>query len=230
MSGTAAPVNGAVAVIGGTGAEGFGLASRWATRGIEIFIGSRDAARAEEAARRLRELVPGARVSGMVNAQAAAGAGKVVVAVPFSGQVAIYKTISSSLAPGAVVVDCTVPLAATVGGRASRVLGVWEGSAAQQAQGLLRDDQPLCAAFHTMSASVLRDLDRRVEGDVLVCGPQTGKPVVRELVEAIPDLRYIDAGPLENARIVEPLTALLIGINRRYGTDHSGIRITGLPD
>ncbi|MBA3431280.1 MAG: NADPH-dependent F420 reductase [Actinobacteria bacterium] len=230
MNGAGAHRNSAVAVIGGTGAEGFGLASRWVRRGIDVIVGSRDVKRAEEAAARLREIAQGAEVHGLINEEAAAAAGKVVVTVPFSGQAAIYKSIAESLSADAVVVDCTVPLATTVGGRASRVLGVWEGSAAQQASALLKADQKVCGAFHSMSAPAMRDLDARLEGDVLVCGPREGKSAVRELVEAIPDLRFVDAGPLENARIIEPLTALLIGINRRYKTNHSGIRITGLPD
>jgi NADPH-dependent F420 reductase len=105
---------------------------------------------------------------------------------------------------------------------------VWQGSAAQQASSLL-DRGVLCAAFHTLAASALAEIDTAMEGDVLACGPKVAKEIVRELVEAIPGLRLIDAGPLENARIVEPLTALLIGINRRYKTDRAGIRITGLP-
>jgi NADPH-dependent F420 reductase len=218
-----------VAVIGATGAEGFGLALRWASAGIPVVIGSRDAGRAEEAARRLLERVPDATADGLVNAEAAAAADVVVVTVPFAGQAAIYKQIAEHVRPSAVVVDGTVPLAASVGGRATRTLAVWEGSAAQQAAGLLPKETTVCAAFHTLAAGPLADLDESLEGDVLVCGPKAGKPVVRDLVEAIPNLRFVDAGPLEYARIVEPLTALLVGINRRYSVPGAGIRITGLP-
>jgi NADPH-dependent F420 reductase len=219
-----------VTVIGGTGDEGFGLAARWAKAGIPVVIGSRNAARAKEAATRLEAAVPGADGSGLENPEAAAASDVVVVTVPFAGQAPIYKSIAGHLSEGAVVIDATVPVAAAVGGRSTRVLGVWEGSAAQQAQALLPPRVRLCAAFHTLSASAVNDLAAPLEGDVLVAGVKEAKPVVRELIEAIEHLRFVDAGPLDQARIIEPLTALLIGINRRYGTDRAGIRITGLPD
>ena len=218
-----------VAVIGGTGNAGFGLALRWAAAGIDLVIGSRAEERAKEAADRLMSVLPAAVVEGMENPRAASSADVVVVTVPFSGQAATYRSIAGSLRQGAVIVDTTVPLAASVGGKPTRVLGVWEGSAAQQAAALLPDHAQVCAGFHSLSASALADLDSELEGDVLVCGPKAAKPVVRELVEAIPRLGYVDAGPLEFARLVEPITALLIGINHRYKTDRSGIRITGLP-
>lgn len=222
------PAIDAVVVIGGTGAAGFGLASRWAVAGLEVIVGSRDTGRAEEAAARLRALGPQVRARGLANPDAAASAQAVVVAVPFAGQAAIYKSIAGHIRDDAVIVDCTVPLAASVGGKASHVLGVWEGSAAQQGAGRLPDGAIVCAAFHSLSASALGEMDTPCEGDVLVCGPRSGQVVVQELVEAIPDLRYVNAGPLENSRYVEPLTALLIGINRRYKTDRAGLRITGI--
>jgi NADPH-dependent F420 reductase len=153
----------------------------------------------------------------------------VVVTVPFSGQAAIYKSIADHVKEGGVVCDCTVPVAAAVGGRATRTMGVWEGSAAQQAAGILPKGTTLCASFHTLAAVALNDVDTPMEGDVLVCGSKAGKERIRPLVEAIPDLGYVDAGPLEVARIIEPITAMLIGLNRRYGTDRSGVKITGLP-
>jgi NADPH-dependent F420 reductase len=217
-----------VAVIGGTGDEGTGLAARWAKAGIEVIIGSRDADRAAEAAVQIAERVPGAKISGAENAEAASRSDVVVVTVPFAGQATIYKSIADHLRPEAIVIDCTVPVAANVGGKVTRTLGVWEGSAVQQAQGFLPKGTTVCAAFHSLAAVALNDLDADLEGDVLTCGPKAGKPVVEELVKAIPNLGYVDAGPLENARIVEPITALLIGINHRYKTDRSGIKITGI--
>ena len=218
-----------VSVVGGTGQEGFGLALRWAAAGIEVVIGSRDEARAKSAVARLAELVPSAAVRGLANPEAVAAAAAVVVTVPFAGQAAIYKSVAEELRPGTVVVDCTVPVAAAVGGRASRVLGVWEGSAAQQAAAIVAArDVHMAAAFHSLSASALADLTSSLDGDVLTAGGKAAKEAVKELVEALPGLRFVDAGPLENARLVEPLTALLIGINRRYATDRSGLRITGI--
>ncbi|MQB01910.1 MAG: NADPH-dependent F420 reductase [Actinobacteria bacterium] len=217
-----------VAVIGGTGDEGFGLALRWAGAGIPVTIGSRRQEKADDAVRRLEELLPDANVDGMENAAATASSDIVVVTIPFSGQGAIYRSIADSIREGAVVIDCTVPVEAAVGGKPTRVLGVWEGSAAQLAQSLLPKGTQTCAAFHSLAAAALNELGSALEGDVLVCGPKAAKPVAKELVEAIPGLRFVDAGPLENARIVEPITSLLIGINRRYRTDRAGIRITGI--
>lgn len=219
-----------IAIVGGTGQEGFGLALRWASAGIEVILGSRAADRAAKAANELQERLPDARVSGLEN-EAAVGSSEVVaVVVPYAGQAAIYKSIAGSIRPDAVVVDCTVPLAAAVGGRPAHVLGVWEGSAAQQAAALVPRGTTLCAAFHTLSAELLRDLDTPMTGDVLAVGSKAGKPVVKELVEAIPALRFVDAGLIENARLVEPLTALMIGLNRRYKTHGAGIQIVGLPE
>jgi NADPH-dependent F420 reductase len=220
-----------VAVIGGTGAEGFGLALRWSAAGIAIVIGSRDADRATAAAARLRERTGSGSVRGLENTEAASISDVVVVTVPFAGQAAIYKSIAQHVRADAIVVDCTVPLAVAVGGKAAHTLGVWQGSAAQQAASLLEKGRGvLCAAFHTLSASTLENLDESLDSDVLVCGSKKGKAVVKELVETLPGLGYVDAGPLENARLVEPLTALLIGINRRYGIKGAGLRVTGLPE
>jgi NADPH-dependent F420 reductase len=164
----------------------------------------------------------------MENSSAAASSELVMVTVPFGGQAAIYKSIADSVRPDSVVIDGTVPVAAAVGARVTHTLGVWEGSAAQQAAALLPKGTRTCGAFHSLAAVGLNDPDYEMEGDVLVCGPKSAKPVVQELVEAIPGLRFVDAGPLENARLVEPITVLLIGINHRYETDRSGIRITGI--
>ena len=217
-----------VGVVGGTGDLGFALASRWAQKGIEIVIGSRDADRAEQAAQRLRDLVPEANVRGAENAAAVADSPVVLVAVPFSGLVAIYKSIAEAVTPETILIDATVPVEASLGGKATHVFGVWEGSAAQLGLAFLPKGTKMCAAFHTLSASAVAELETPLEGDVLVCGSKSGKLLVKELVEVLPDLRYVDAGPLENARIVEPITALLIGLNHRYKTDRSGIHITGL--
>ncbi len=219
---------GPITVIGGTGDEGFGLAVRWAKAGYRIVIGSRDEDRAKQAADRLRSVVHDANVCGAVNEEAAGMADVVMVTVPFSGQAMIYKSIAGHLRPDAIVIDGTVPVAASVGGRATHTLGVWEGSAAQHALSFLPKGTKVCAAFHSLAAIALNDIDYVFDGDVLVCGSKSGKEVVKELVEAIPDLRYIDAGPLENARIIEPITALLIGINHRHDTDRAGIKLTGI--
>jgi NADPH-dependent F420 reductase len=217
-----------IAIVGGTGDLGFGLALRWAAKGIDLIIGSREQAKADAAVARLRERVPDATVEGLENAAATTAGDVVVVAVPFSGLVPIYKSIAEAVTPEKIVVDATVPVEASLGGKATHVFGVWEGSAAQLGQAFLPKGTKMCAAFHTLSASALEDDGVPVEGDVLVCGNKDGKPKVKGLIEAIPNLRFVDAGPLDNARIVEPITALLIGINHRYKTDRAGIHITGI--
>lgn len=217
-----------VTVIGGTGDLGFALGSRWAKAGLHVTIGSRQAEKANDAAARLRALVPEADVEGAENADAASRGGVILVAVPFSGLVPIYKSIAEALPSDAVVIDSTVPVEASVGGKATHVFGIWEGSAAQLALAFLPKGTKMCAAFHTVSASAAAELDTTLAGDVLVCGNKDAKPLVKELVEVLPGLRYVDAGPLENARIIEPITALLIGINRRYGIEDAGIAITGI--
>lgn len=224
-------VAGRVAVLGGTGAEGGALALRWAVAGIPITIGSRDAARAEEAARRIMETLGGrADVAGAENPAAVSAAETVVLTVPFVAQAATLKAVREALRPGQVLVDCTVPLATAVGGRPTRVLGVWEGSAAEQAASLVPAGVAVAAAFHHVAAESLRDLGQRVETDVLVCSDDpAAKQRVRRLVESIEGCRYVDAGPLSTARIVESMCALLIGLNLRYKVHRAGIRITGLP-
>lgn len=217
-----------IAIIGGTGDLGFALATRWAKAGVRVTIGSREKAKAEAAVERLKEIVPEAEADGLDNPAAAASSKTVVVAVPFSGFVPIYRAISESLQDDAVVIDATVPVEASVGGKATHVFGVWEGSAAQLGLAFLPKGTKMCAAFHTLSASAVADLGTDLDGDILVCGSKLGKETVKALIELMPALRFVDAGPLENARIIEPITALLIGINHRYGTDRAGIAITGI--
>ena len=216
-------------IVGGTGALGHGLALRWAKAGAPIVIGSRSAERAAEAAARVREAVPGAEVEGAVNEEAAGRGPIVFLTVPFRAQSENLNNLREALQPGQLLVDCTVPLAAAIGGKATRTLGVWQGSAAQQAQEMVPDGVTVISALHTVSAPRLGDLEQELDEDVLICGDRKAdKARVAELVELIPGLRAVNAGPLEVARMVEQLTALLISINSRYKT-HAGIRIAELP-
>ena len=216
-----------IAIIGGAGELGFGLALRWAKAGEDVIIGSREAAKAQEAAARVKAAVPDAKIAGTDNVQAAGAATVAILAVPFSAQAGILKSIKPAL-KNAVLVDATVPLAAAVGGRLTRILGVWEGSAAQQAAGLL-PGVTVVSAFHNVSAEMLHDFALQLDCDILICGDDAAaKERVSALVKLIPGLRPLDAGPLEMSRIVESVTALMISLNRRYKTHHSGIRITGL--
>jgi 8-hydroxy-5-deazaflavin:NADPH oxidoreductase len=219
-----------IPIVGGTGALGAGLALRWAKAGRAIAIGSRSAERAEEAAARIRDAVPGAEVEGLLNEEAARRAGVVFLTVPFRAQSENLNNLRAALEPGQILVDCTVPLAAAVSGKATRSLGVWQGSAAQQAQEMVPDGVTVVAALHTIAAPTLADPDAELGEDVLICADRKAdKARVARLVELIGGLRAVNAGPLETARIVEQLTPLLISINTRYKT-HAGIRLTGLPD
>jgi NADPH-dependent F420 reductase len=220
----------AIPIIGGTGALGYGLALRWARAGHAIVIGSRSPDRAAEAARKLSQAVPDAEIEGMSNEAAAKQGPIVVLTVPFRAQSENLNNLREALEPGQILVDCTVPLAAAVSGKATRSLGVWQGSAAQQAQEMAPDGVTVVAALHTVGAPALTETSSDLDEDVLLCGDRKAdKAAVARLVEAIPGLRAVNAGPLETARIVEQLTPLLISINARYKT-HAGIRITGLPE
>jgi hypothetical protein len=217
-----------VAIVGGTGPEGKGLALRWARAGLHVIIGSRDAARARATAEEIRGKVPHANIAGMENAAAVAAAGLVVLAIPFEAQVSTLKQLKAAFPPQAVLICATVPLASGVGDRGSRVLGVWQGSAAEQAAEFAPDGVAVVAAFQNVSASLL-DSATDVDCDVIVC---TDDPRARDaafdLARKIPGVRPLDGGKLENARIVEQITALLITLNIRHKSHSAGLRITGL--
>ena len=218
-----------IAVIGGTGPAGMGLALRWARAGETIIIGSRDEKRAQQAAAAIQLRVgPQAAVSGMENSAACAAADILMLTVPFEGQAALLKQLKPAMTAGSILIDATVPLAAAVGGRASRPLGVWQGSAAQQADELVPREVSVVAAFHNLSAALL-NTDAPLDCDVIVCSDDPdAAQLTRELAAKIPGVRAVDGGKLENARIVEQITALLIGMNIRHKAQ-AGIRITGLP-
>ncbi len=206
------------------------MALRWARAGQATVIGSRSAQRAEEAAARIRERVPGAEVEGLENAEAARRGQIVFLTVPFRAQSENLNNLREAMEPGQILVDCTAPLAASVGGKATRSLGVWQGSAAEQAQEMLPEGVTVVSGLHTISAPSLADLDIELDEDVPICGDRKAdKARVARLIDQIPGLRAVNAGALETARIVEQLTPMLISINVRYKI-HAGIRITGLPD
>jgi NADPH-dependent F420 reductase len=219
-----------IPIIGGTGALGAGLATRWAQAGVPVVLGSRAAERAEEAAAKVRAVVPGADVTGLENGEAAKRGEIVLLTVPFRAQSENLNNLREALSPGQILVDCTVPLAAAVSGKATRSLGVWQGSAAQQAQEMVPEGVTVVAALHTVGAPTLSDTGAELGEDVLVCGDKKAdKARVARLIELIPGLRAVNAGALEMARIVEQLTPMLISVNSRYKA-HAGIRLTGLPD
>lgn len=218
-----------VAIVGGTAGLGKGLAIRLGLAGAEVLIGSRQAEKAVQVSDEVLAIIGEATVRGGANEEVVSQAEVVIVTVPYPGQAATYKAIKGQMKAGTVIVDCTVPLASEVGGKSTRVLGVWEGSAAQQAKDILGKDFKVASGFHSVMAGRLQDPKRAV-GDVLVCGEKDARAVGEKLVGLILSARFIDCGSLENARILESITALLIGINNRYDVDGAGVEITGLED
>jgi 8-hydroxy-5-deazaflavin:NADPH oxidoreductase len=217
-----------VCIVGGTGALGFGLALRLGRVGVPIVIGSRDGGRAQEAVGRALERVPDGTFTGLQNAEAVQDSEIVILSVPFRSQSETLTNLKGRLSPGQLLVDATVPLAAAVSGKATRTLGVWQGSAAQQAQEMAPEGVGVVSAFHTVSAALLTDLEHELDEDVLMCGDNgEDKQKVAELIERIEGLRAVDCGPLEMARIVEQFTPLIISINVRHKV-RAGIKVTGL--
>lgn len=223
---TEAPV---IPVIGGTGALGSGLAKRWAAGGARVIIGSRDAGRAAESAAKIAG-ESGGTVEGLANEEAARQAEIVFLTVPFRNQSEYMTNLKHVLTPGQILVDCSVPLAAAISGKATRTIGIWQGSAAQQAQEMAPEGVTVVSALHTVSAPGLADLTHPMDEDVPVCGDRKAdKARVAELISRIEGLRPVNAGALEMSRIVEQLTALMISVNIRYKT-HAGLRFTNLPE
>jgi 8-hydroxy-5-deazaflavin:NADPH oxidoreductase len=219
-----------VAVIGASGALGFGLALRLGRAGVPVAIGSRDTARAADTVERARAIVPEGSFSAHDNAGAVRAAGAVILSVPFRNQSETLTNLKDALAPGQLLIDATVPLAAAVSGKATRMLGVWQGSAAQQTLEMAPDGVRVVSALHTVSAASLSDLEHPLAQDVLVCGDsRADKREAAGLIERIDGLRCVDCGLLEMARTTEALTALLISVNARYKV-HAGIRLTSLPE
>ena len=221
----------AIAILGGTGDQGLGLALRFVKAGRPVVIGSRVEERALTAAEQIRKAVPGAEVSGFENSVATPKAEIVILSVPFEYMASTVKSIREALSPGQIVVSMGVPLATAVGDGAMRTVGIWQGSCAEMVAARVPKGVEVVSAFQNVSAHRLQHLEDPVECDVLISGAKKARQTVMELCELVPGLRAVDGGPLDNARIVEAITALLIGLNVRYKVPEGlGIRITGLPD
>jgi NADPH-dependent F420 reductase len=221
----------AIAILGGTGDQGLGLALRFARASRPVVIGSRRLERALEAAETVRGRVPGAEVEGLENPEAATRAPLVILSVPFEHTAPTVRGIREKLQPGQILVSMGVPLATAIGDGAARTLGVWQGSCAELVAGLAPEGVAVVSAFQNVSAHRLQELQEPVACDVVVSGPREARGRVMALCGLVPGLRAIDGGPLSNARIVEALTALLIGLNARYGVPEGvGLRFTGLPE
>ncbi len=211
-----------VAIVGGTGKEGRGLAQRWARAGLEVFVGSRDAARAEETA---AAIAGAGRVRGGSNEWAVEQADLVVLSVPYSAHAATLAALAPRLA-GKVLVDITVPL---VPPKVTRVTLPAGQAAALEAQAIVGPGTSVVAAFHHVGAAHLADADHAVDCDVLVCSDdEAARARVVELVAAL-GMRGLEAGPLANAIALESLTPVLLFLNRKYKSAGAGLRITGLP-
>jgi NADPH-dependent F420 reductase len=220
----------AIAILGGTGDQGLGLALRFAVAGRPVVIGSRKADRAVTAADEVRAAVSGASVEGFENSEACQKAPIVILSVPFEHTAGTLKGIKEQLSQGQILVSMAVPLATAIGDGAVRTVGVWQGSCAEMVKSLAPKGVEVVSAFQNVSAHRLQDLAHEVECDILVSGPKGPRQAVMELCRLIPGLRGVDGGPLSNARIVEEMTALLIGLNIRYKVSEGlGIRIAGLP-
>lgn len=220
-----------VAIVGGTGALGSALALQLARAGVDVRIGSRKVESAQAAVDRIAAQLGGSdRLSAHVNGDAVSGVEIVFLTVPFRAQSENLQNLKPALLDGQILVDATVPLAAAISGKATRTVGVWQGSAAQQAQEMVPDGVTVVSALHSVSAVTLgQDGDGHEPQDVLVMSDQkAAKARVAKLIDLIPGLRAVDGGPLEAARIAEQITALLIGVNIRYKT-HAGVRFTDLP-
>jgi hypothetical protein len=222
--------DGPIAILGGTGDQGLGLALRFCAAGRAVVIGSRTLERAVAAAEGVRGQVPVARVEGLENGDATARAGIVILSVPFEHTAGTLKSIRDRLSAGQIVVSMGVPLASAVGDAASRMIGVWQGSCAELVEALVPEGVSVVSAFQNVSAHRLQHLADPVECDVVVSGEKEPRTRVMELCALVPGLRAVDGGPLANARIVESITAMLIGLNIRYRvSDGIGIRFTGIP-
>jgi len=212
-----------IAVLGGTGKEGKGLAYRWAKAGYKVLIGSRSAEKAVSAASELMELLEGtSSVVGTSNLEAAKLADMVVLSVPYAAHRETLESVKDSL-KGKTLIDVTVPL---VPPKVSKVQMPAAGSAAQEAKDILGEGVEVVAAFQNIAHELLLT-DEEIECDVLVTGTsKDARAEVLKLVEAA-GLTGWDAGPIENSVVVEGLTSVLININKQYGSTHSGIKITG---
>jgi len=213
-----------IAVLGGTGKEGKGLAYRWARAGYRVLIGSRSVEKAVTAANEIKEMLgTGISVEGLSNLEAAHEAGIAVLTIPYAAHRDTLESIKAEL-KGKILVDVTVPL---VPPKVSTVQMPAAGSAAQEAKQIVGDDVQVCAAFQNIGYDHLLD-DSGVECDVLVTGTsKEARAETIKLVEAA-GLRGWDAGPIENSVVVEGMTSILIGINKKYGSTHAGIKITGV--
>lgn len=220
-----------IAILGGTGAQGFGLALRFAKAGSRVVIGSRDPERANQAVARAKgKLGAHVEIRGARNSEAVKECNVIFLTVPFEAVVGTLRDVRTSFKKGDILVDVTNPLASSIGGKPTKTICVWEGSAAQFVRHIVPEYVPVVAAFKNVTAEALKELESQVDCDVIVCGDDDeSKREVMRLAEKVTGVRAFDGGGLENSRVVEDLTALLIGFNIRYKVLKAGLRVTGVP-
>ena len=215
-----------IAILGGTGEQGPGLALRWAKAGEEVIIGSRQKEKGEKVAVELNQELGKELIRGTDNVTAAAAADVIVMTVPYSAHIGTLESVKEQC-KGKIFVDVSVPLDPE---NARRVTMPPAGSASEEAQQVLGPDVKVVCALQNISAHLLRDINAEIDCDVLVCGDKDARPPVMQLISKIGGgIRAISAGPLEAARQIEPITALLIRLNILNKVHSAGIRITGLP-
>lgn len=221
-----------IGIIGGTGDQGLGLALRFVKCGEKVIIGSRDVEKAENAVKLVKKMLKSEKlpIRGMTNQKVAEEADLLLLTVPLQAQMATLKGIKDHV-EDKILVDATVPLESCLGGRPDRYVNLWEGSGVERTAHFLKNKNvTVVSAFNNISAASLTNIEEDVECDCLISGDnQEAKIEVMTLAEKIPGVRAVDCGPLENARIVEKITPLLIHINIRNRIKLAGIRITGLP-
>jgi NADPH-dependent F420 reductase len=221
-----------VSVLGGTGDLGLGITIRLIQQGEEVIIGSRKVEKAEAAVNKVKELLEKENIpnlSGMSNENAAAKGDILILTVPLLGQMGTLKSVKNFVS-GKILIDTTVPLDTLVGGRPDRYVDLWQGSAAERTAEILKDKGvKVVSALNNISKSHFMNFNEEIDCDCLVSGDDVeAKKIAMELIDKIPGIKCIDCGSLEKARIVEKITPLLIGLNIKYKSHYSGLRITGL--
>ncbi len=220
-----------IAIIGGTGDQGLGLALRFVMAGEDVIVGSRDIKKAETAVNLMKDILSNEdlpNLTAMTNQDAASNGDIIILTVPLQAQMVTLKSIKDNL-KGEIFVDATSPLEGCLGGKPTRYVDLWEGSAAERSAEFLGDNAVVVSAFCNISASSLTTVDEDVECDCLVSGDDhEANLIVMELAEKISGVKSIECGALENARIVEKLTPLLINLNIRNKVKNAGIRISNI--
>ena len=221
-----------IAIIGGTGDQGLGLALRFVKAGEDVIIGSRDVKKAENAVNVINEMLEDEEISnirGSTNIDAAKDGDIILLTVPLQAQIITLRSIKEYIGDK-IVIDATVPLDGCLGGKPTRYVDVWQGSAAERTAELLEDtNAKVVSAFNNISAASLLNIKNDVDCDCLVSSDsEEARREVMALAEKIPNVRSLDCGPLDNARIVEKITPLLINLNIRNKIKLAGLRITGL--